>query len=50
MNIYQKNAVTGIFYAKFVFSLDLDAWINEPPSEASSDEGSGDTFSKYDNK
>ncbi|GFX69443.1 AP-3 complex subunit delta-1 [Trichonephila clavipes] len=28
--------------------LDLDAWINEPPSEASSEEGSGDTFSKYD--
>ncbi|KAG8198260.1 hypothetical protein JTE90_021517 [Oedothorax gibbosus] len=28
--------------------LDLDAWINEPPSEASSDEGSEDTFSKYD--
>ncbi|GFS35853.1 AP-3 complex subunit delta-1 [Nephila pilipes] len=27
--------------------LDLDAWINEPPSEASSEEGSGDTFSKY---
>ncbi|GIY52654.1 AP-3 complex subunit delta-1 [Caerostris extrusa] len=29
--------------------LDLDAWINEPPSEASSEEGSErDTFSKYD--